>query len=179
MNYLEIVKKSNSKSNFAKNIGYKFYNGKIGAVINGIIKKYKLNISHFKTGGGHNIKYKFVEKKCPSCNKLFTTQSGGCNKKITCGHSCSNKFFASKRVPDKNLKHYTTLCFRYHKKQCIICGENKIVAVHHYDENKKNNNPENLIPMCPTHHQYWHSRYKHIIYNKVVKYRESFIKNNR
>lgn len=59
----------------------------------------------------------------------------------------------------------------------MICGENKIVAVHHYDENRKNNSIENLIPLCPTHHQYVHSRYKEEVMDKINKYRNQFITN--
>lgn len=43
-------------------------------------------------------------------------------------------------------------------------------AVHHLDENKKNNNYKNLIPMCPTHHQYMHSRHKYLIEDEVNEY---------
>lgn len=48
----------------------------------------------------------------------------------------------------------------------------KIVEVHHFDGNNTNNTPENLMPLCPTHHRYWHSRYKELVYDKVVKYIE-------
>ena len=59
-------------------------------------------------------------------------------------------------------------------KACIVCGEDNIVAVHHYDHNKKNNEPSNLIPLCPTHHQYVHSRYKHLVEDKIEVYKRSF-----
>ena len=65
---------------------------------------------------------------------------------------------------------YKTLCFKYKEKKCIVCGEDKIVEVHHYDENHKNNDIKNLIPLCPTHHKYMHSKYKSIIKNIVDKY---------
>ena len=45
-----------------------------------------------------------------------------------------------------------------------------MVEVHHLDENHKNNSPSNLIPLCPTHHQYWHSRYKEEIEQIVIDY---------
>jgi 5-methylcytosine-specific restriction endonuclease McrA len=66
----------------------------------------------------------------------------------------------------------------YHKKECVICGENKIVAVHHYDENHNNDSIENLIPLCPTHHNYVHSRYKDEVIDTINKYREEFISKN-
>ncbi len=38
------------------------------------------------------------------------------------------------------------------------------------DENNLNNNPSNLIPLCPTHHQYWHSNFKYLIEKRVLAY---------
>lgn len=34
------------------------------------------------------------------------------------------------------------------------------------------NRPENLVPLCPTHHQYMHSRFKNEILDIVEKYLE-------
>jgi hypothetical protein len=45
-----------------------------------------------------------------------------------------------------------------------------VVAVHHLDENRNNNDPSNLIPMCPTHHHYWHSRFRHHVEATVLAY---------
>ena len=103
-------------------------------------------------------------KECPICDspiKNYKTSS-------TCGYSCSNKL--TPRAKKDEDVGYRTLCFRYHKKECLICKESNIVEVHHLDENKTNNNPENLIPLCPTHHQYWHSSYKHLVEDKVLQY---------
>lgn len=179
MNYEELIKLSNSKSEFARLLGYQYYNGRTSKVVNKIIEENHLNISHFTSCsevGGQNIKYEYVDKECPVCKKIFKTQNGKDTEKTTCSRSCSNKFFVSKRVPNSKLKKYTTICFRHHKKICVVCGEENIVTVHHYDENNKNNSPENLIPLCPTHHQYWHSKYKMLVYDKVLKYRTEFIK---
>ena len=60
-----------------------------------------------------------------------------------------------------------------------ICGENKIVSVHHFDENHENNNPENLVPLCPTHHQYIHSSFKNDIFDQVESYVKNYIKSNQ
>ena len=80
--------------------------------------------------------------------------------KGTCSHSCSNKYFRELRNKPERYSQYTTICFHHHEKKCIVCGEDKIVAVHHNDYDHHNNDPENLIPLCPTHHQYVHSQYK-------------------
>lgn len=102
------------------------------------------------------------EKICPEC---FTTHT---KEGITCSYSCSNKHFRHKRKggarykPTKELiasGKYREICFRFHEKSCIVCGEDKIVAVHHIDEDHTNNDPENLVVLCPTHHCYIHSEY--------------------
>jgi len=33
----------------------------------------------------------------------------------------------------------------------------KIVAVHHINHNHSDNRPENLVPLCPNHHEMLHS----------------------
>ena len=119
--------------------------------------------------------YEPIEKDCPICGTKFTTGKDSPREKITCSHSCANSYFRS-GVNNPNWKEnsYRTTCFHFHKKECIVCGENKIVEVHHLDENNKNNSPNNLIPLCPTHHQYWHSRYKEEIEQIVIDYITKF-----
>lgn len=92
------------------------------------------------------------------------------NSKGTCSHSCSNSYFREIRNKPEKYTNYTTICWHFHKKQCIICSEYKIVAVHHYNEDHNDNRPENLVPLCPTHHQYIHSQYKDEIIDTVDKY---------
>jgi len=115
------------------------------------------------------------EKICPVCSKLFYTTS------TTCSNSCANTYFRSGiNNPNYNSDSnnaYIRICFSYHKKECIICGEANIVEVHHFDEDHTNNSPENLIPLCPTHHQYFHSKYRSLVDKQINNYRDSFIKN--
>jgi 5-methylcytosine-specific restriction endonuclease McrA len=70
---------------------------------------------------------------------------------------------------------YRAICWRHHKKECVVCGENKIVAVHHYDHNHNNNEPSNLIPLCPTHHVYAHSRYSDEVQGKIDEWRNNYL----
>ena len=110
-------------------------------------------------------------KLCPVCDLPIENYKTS----TTCSYACSNSFFRSgENNPNWQQDSYTTTCFLYHSKQCIICKEINIVAVHHYDNNKANNNPENLVPMCPTHHQYMHSRFKHLIKDIVDNYVSNF-----
>ena len=72
-------------------------------------------------------------------------------------------------------KAYRKICFKYHPKKCCICGFDHIVEVHHMDCNKNNNNPDNLIPLCPNHHRMFHSRYRQLVSPLI----EEYINNNR
>ena len=118
-----------------------------------------------------------IEKVCPVCNKNFKGNRSQIKNKITCSYACSNKHFRTgENNGNWNPDSYRSTCFLHHKKECIICGESKIVTVHHYDENHSNNDPANLIPLCPTHHQYMHSRYKCEIVDKVDSYHKMFKK---
>jgi hypothetical protein len=116
-------------------------------------------------------------RSCAICNKPiknFRTSKGTCSK------SCANTHFKSGE-DNGNWKQdaYQSTCFLYHKKECIICRESNIVEVHHLDEDRTHNDPSNLIPLCPTHHQYWHSRYRHLVEEKVYYYINEWKKNLR
>ena len=108
-------------------------------------------------------------KTCPVCRASYS-KSGA-----TCSYACANTYFKS-GVNNPNWKdsRYKTTCFAYHDKVCIVCGESKIVEVHHVDENHDNNSPNNLVPLCPTHHQYYHSRYKDEVAPIISAYITSF-----
>ena len=135
-----------------------------------MIKENNINISHFRPNEKKR-KYEIIEKECPVCSILFTTQKGHQREKQTCSYACSNTFFRSGKN-NGNWKEdaYRSTCFLYHKKECVICKEKNIVEVHHQDENHENNNPENLIPLCPTHHQYYHSCYRILILDEINEY---------
>ena len=111
-------------------------------------------------------------KRCSVCDGIIKNYK---TSKGTCSRSCANTFFKSGEQ-NGNWKgtNYQSLCFTKHKKECIICGESKIVAVHHMNEDHNDNRIENLVPLCPTHHQYMHSRYKSEILPKVEEYVEKF-----
>lgn len=93
-----------------------------------------------------------------------------------CGRSCKNISQRIGGISEVLPSHYGTsegyrvICFRHHKKECVVCGEDKIVAVHHYDENHDNNEPGNLVPLCPTHHQYVHSKYKSLVEKTIEEW---------
>lgn len=109
-------------------------------------------------------------KLCETCNKPFIFHGREHTKTYQrarfCCKSCANSvggIAKRDKMIDEGTATYRTICFTVHSKQCIICGEDKIVEVHHYDHNHHNNKPNNLVPLCPTHHQYVHSRYQHLV----------------
>lgn len=146
--------------------------------------------NYFSKGGDQ------VKKECRFCGKVLS--SGNlirhqnscylnpenlrlccvCGKPIksyrhnkTCSCACANSFFRQGKGNGQwRDNSYRSTCFLYHSKKCIICGENNIVSVHHLDENRENNNPDNLIPLCPTHHTYMHSKFKSIILSQIESY---------
>lgn len=147
---------------------------------------HNFDYSHFGNKRRNQIKYKVVTKICPVCQKTFHTKQDK-KEKITCSHACANTFFRSGlNNPAFNISHkrsnrktqsptYKTICFSNHRKECIICGESTIVEVHHYDNNHNNNIPSNLVPLCPTHHQYVHSKHKNKIQKQIDDYVNNFI----
>ena len=96
--------------------------------------------------------------------------------KGTCSHACSNTHFKDLRNKPERYTRYRTICFANHRTECVVCGEAKIVGVHHYNEDHTDNRPENLVPMCPTHHQYLHSKYRCEVIDKVEAYREEYLR---
>lgn len=145
------------------------------------IKRWKYEIEKIKDINSYickSCKYKNSreQKNCPICNKKFESLIKD-NKK-TCSYSCSNKFFRSGEKNGNWKEHtYRTTCFNKHEKRCIICNENKIVEVHHYNGDHKDNRVENLVPICPTHHKYLHSRYANEILPIVEDYVNKFVEN--
>jgi hypothetical protein len=106
---------------------------------------------------------------CPVCDKPIKDKNS-----TTCSKSCSNKVFKSGlKNPAFSGNSYQTICYYYNRKQCVVCEEEHVVDVHHLDENSSNNDVNNLIPLCPTHHRYMHSEYKDLIIDKVLEWKDS------
>lgn len=110
---------------------------------------------------------------CGNVIKNFKTSKG------TCSRACANKHFRSGE-DNGNWKgtKYQTICYLHHEKKCVVCGENKIVAVHHMNEDHSDNRPENLVPLCPTHHQYVHSRYRAEVIDIIENYVKNYVSTN-
>lgn len=107
---------------------------------------------------------------CQVCGKPL-------QKKVlkTC-KKCTNTYYRSgTNNPNWKQDRYVTTCFLHHKKECVVCGESNVIDVHHLDEDRNNNEPRNLIPLCPTHHRYWHSQFRHLIESKIQEYLRTWV----
>jgi len=175
----DIIKNCVTFSEAIKKV-FGYDNGKNRGKFMSLVEEQKIDISHLKS---RRFLYERLIKKCPVCEQEFETIVNHRNEKTTCSYSCSNTFFRSgENNPNwgnygdnQERNGYRRIGFNFHKKECVVCGENKIVAIHHFDENHNNNSPENLIPLCPTHHQYVHSKYKDEVIEKIINYRDNFI----
>lgn len=178
----ENVKKCFSRVALARLLGFSYYNGSVARIVQKVIDENQLDISHFDGGKSKHRKTR-EQRECPICKKVFSVISDSKRKKVTCSYACSNTYFRSgqmngmKRKADEN-PNYTRICFQFHKKKCIVCEETNIVSVHHFDGNHTNNDPKNLVPLCPTHHQYVHSHFYVLIKEAIEEYVSSFQKNN-
>lgn len=162
----------------------KIYESLIGskAPSSTMLSDFKRRASHFLGESFDNYyrdKRFFTILECPVCTKTYKCPNSAITR--TCGYACSNTLFRSgKGNPNhKAGNNYRTKCFLHHKKECIICGESVIVEVHHYNESHEDNRAENLVPLCPTHHKYYHSGHRHLVSNLIDEYVSSYILKNK
>ena len=180
---LLVFKESFSKSDVCRRLDWPI-NGTYMRKVQKLVEEYNLDISHFDGGAQNQRKYKLIEKTCPVCEKKFNTGEGDPKEKTVCSHSCSNTYFRSGEnnpnyIHGKKRGLYNTysveyryVCFSAYPHKCALCSWNKVVDVHHIDNNHKNNNIENLIPLCPNHHVLTRcNKYKDEINAKIQEFK--------
>jgi len=98
------------------------------------------------------------EKACGSCGTPLTRRrfSGGrledrgvFLRRRFCNRACMATGYLS---DDPS----TTYLRRFLKAACESCGSTERIGVHHMDEDRTNNSPENLRTLCPRCHTTWH-----------------------
>ncbi len=94
---------------------------------------------------------KLVE--CKNCHKQKPHQAFG-----LCSN-CHMKLHHYDIVKRYNTRKYHNISLELHKKitkECVLCSFNKAVDLHHLDGDHKNNDPSNLVGLCPNHHKMYH-----------------------
>jgi very-short-patch-repair endonuclease len=131
--FIEVVNKSNSYADLCKYYG-RSNNGRQYGYFRDIIEKNNISISHWDSHKKIR-KYPYIEKECPVCKSIFTTQSGHKKETYTCSYKCSNIHFSNKRHTNKSnqkksesaKQHYLSIgILPPIKIKCIICGKEKI-----------------------------------------------------
>lgn len=104
--------------------------------------------------------------KCKRCERERPMHAKGLCR------GCYNYVFHINDVKAWHCRKLHNISIETYKKitkNCVICGFDKVVDLHHLDENRKNNNEVNLIGLCPNHHKMLHDfRYKSEIF-KLLK----------
>lgn len=162
IDFKEIAESCLSKSELHIKLGIPT-NGTSTRAVNSKLQELGITIKYDST------KYVRATRSCPICGEPFITVINHPREKQTCSYACSNTLFRSgsnngrhiQAISDGSIKNYRARCFSAHEKRCCICGEHRIVEVHHLDEVTTNVNTNNLIPLCPTHHQLFHTSKYH------------------
>lgn len=129
-------------------------------------KRYIKSTKHFFCNREH--KNKFFQKReeviCSHCGKKFEiTPSRKLKSKCNlffCSKKCkSNEQKIGGKINISNYREgrsvYRDIAFRTYEPKCEICNYSEfieILQVHHIDENRENNNPDNLMILCPICH---------------------------
>ena len=110
---------------------------------------------------------------CANCNLAFYKVKSKFRNSRSGFHFCSRKCKDdSQRIhsPHRIIEimpnhygtgeaHYREIAFRVKERKCEDCNFNEVpevLVVHHIDENRSNNVPENLKVLCPTCHEIEH-----------------------
>ena len=119
--------------------------------------------SHFEGCPQCKKENSYIEYKCDYCKNIFKrkksnfkeTESGFhyCSKE--CGNRHKNQIRKEKGEWDNSL-NYRLKAFEKYPHECLCCHWNedeRILEVHHIDENHNNNDINNLCILCPTCHR--------------------------
>lgn len=147
----------------------KAQNGHTFASLRKAIAHYGISTSHFISRADQIRKHpKDEHRTCLFCKGSFLVKTSN-RDQVCCSHSCSNRYKLRGNAA-LEIKH-RTVCFKHFEHKCCVCDEKLIVHVHHMDRNHNNDSPENLVPLCPTHHAYMHSKlFSYMVEPAVLEY---------
>jgi 5-methylcytosine-specific restriction endonuclease McrA len=103
---------------------------------------------------------KYTEVECSYCHKRFkrlkselTSNKSGY---VYCSKECGNRHKNEIVTMWNNGSNYRRNAFNIYPHECAICGwdeDERVLEVHHLDEDRKHNNIENLRILCPICHK--------------------------
>lgn len=103
----------------------------------------------------------YTDVVCDYCGKTFHRLKSHAHKDTYnyCSRECGNRHKNELRKLAgewDNSKNYRLKAFEYLPHKCASCGwdeDERILEVHHIDENREHNYLENLCILCPTCHR--------------------------
>lgn len=104
-------------------------------------------------------KYSRADRVCKNCDKSFTICKSLIEQSNATGNYCSRSCYVAKMTTGltKNKNGFRTISDRIRKTNpmCALCGTKKAIHIHHIEPYRytQNNNLENLIPLCNSHHK--------------------------
>lgn len=112
--------------------------------------------------GGNSVKRDMYE--CAHCGKEIYRRPSEVAKNISgkfycsreCGNIAKNQFREESGEWLNSHSSYRKRAFQEYPHKCLVCGWNedeRILEVHHIDENREHNEIENLCILCPTCHR--------------------------
>ena len=112
----------------------------------------KCQMQHHKTG---------KIEQCAFCGKeVYITPNRKSKSKsglIFCSHGCNASYFNPITKLKDNSSGYRVKAFKEYEHKCAICGwceDERVLEVHHIDEDRTNNDIKNLMILCPICHKY-------------------------
>ena len=109
---------------------------------------------------------------CDFCGKEFRKNRSEVTKtsKSYCSIHCRNQALNdAKRRP--SINNYRAVAFANYEHKCAVCGwdeDEDILEVHHIDENRRHNELENLIILCPICHRKLTSKKYKLVGNTII-----------
>lgn len=100
---------------------------------------------------------KYALCECEYCHKTFKRLKSELSEQNFCSRECGNRY---KNINTTNLIDslaYRRNAFNAYEHKCDICGwdkDERVMEVHHLDENRSNNHIDNLRILCPICHKY-------------------------
>lgn len=100
---------------------------------------------------------KYTLCECGYCHKTFKRLKSELSEQNFCSLECGNKYKNIIRSDFNNGVYYRRNAFLQYEHKCAVCGwdkDERVLEVHHIDENRDHNEISNLIILCPTCHKY-------------------------